>query len=108
MVRRSRDEWRGLFEAHAQSGLTERKFCEERGVCPKHFNLRKKQLGWVRKAPKHMAPSAPPGTPVFVRIQKAPEGIRPEAGVVLRLGRGVWEFRDVPADWLAQVMVALA
>lgn len=47
MVKRSHEEWRGLFEAHANSGLTERAFCGARGLCPKHFNLRKKQLGWV-------------------------------------------------------------
>ena len=107
MVKRSVEEWRALFKAHGHSGLTERKFCVERGLCQKYFNLRKKQLGWAQEAPKRMAPSAPPGTPAFVRIQKAPEQIRPEARVLLRLGRGVWEFRDVPAEWLAKVMVAL-
>ena len=103
MVKRSVEEWDALFKAHAVSGLTERKFCEERGLSPKYFNLRKKQLGWARKE----RCASTPGTLAFVRIQKAPEEVRPAASVVLRLGRGVWEFRDVPADWLVSVMVAL-
>ena len=106
MVRRSREEWRGLFAAHAASGLTERRFCEERGVCPKHFNLRKKQLGWTREV------ESP-----FVRLQEIPSkevGHEPKAvanvmpSALLRLGRCEWEFRGVSADWLVSVMKALA
>jgi len=107
MVRRSGEEWRGLFAAHAASGMTERKFCEERGVCPKHFNLRKKQLGWGREG----------GSP-FVRVQQAPakevghEGKAApnvmHSSVLLRVGRYEWEFRGVSGDWVVSVMKALA
>ena len=98
MVRRNVEEWRELFEAHAQSGLTERKFCEERGLCPKYFSLRKKQLGRRRK----VLPDSP-----FVRVEKGPQEVHQAPRVLLRLGRCEWEFHDVPADWLAKVMVAL-
>ena len=104
MVKRTSKEWRGLFEAHAASGMTEIRFCEERGLCPKYFNLRKKQLGWGRET---HAPSS------FVRIQKGPIEEAPHApgllsGVVLRLGRCEWELRDVSGDWLVSMMKALA
>lgn len=100
MVKRTKEEWRGLFAAQASSGMTERVFCLDRGLCLKYFNLRKKQLGLATKAPR---PSP------FVRIQKAPplESTR-AASVVLRLGRCEWELRDVSADWLVSVMAALA
>jgi hypothetical protein len=80
--------------------MTERDFCQARGLCPKYFHLRKQQLGLARKAPR----SSP-----FVRVQKAPrlESARAPS-VVLRLGRCVWELRDVSADWLVSVMEALA
>lgn len=100
MVRRSLDEWRGLFEEHARSGMTERTFCELRGVAPKYFNLRKKQLGWKAEAP---CPSP------FVLVQKAPPlEVSHVPSAVLRLGRCEWELRDVSADWLVSVIAALA
>lgn len=93
-----------MFEAHAGSGLTEIRFCEQRGLDRKYFNFRKKQLGWTREA--HFPSS-------FVRIQKgaAEEPVHaPNAApsVVLRLGRCEWELRDVAADWLVSLMKALA
>lgn len=101
MVKRTVEEWRGLFEAHAASGMTERRFCEERGLCPKHFNVRKKQLGWVRDGGLALP---------FVRVQQGPakEVAHAVPSVLLRLGRCEWELRDVSADWLVDVMKALA
>ena len=100
MVKRTVEEWRGLFEAHAGSGLTERAFCVDRGLCPKHFNLRKKQLGWAAKVPRASA---------FVRLQATPpKEVHLVPNVVLRVGRCEWELRDVSADWLVNVMKALA
>jgi hypothetical protein len=104
MMKRTSEAWRRLFEAHAASGMTEISFCEERGLCPKYFNLRKKQLGWAREA---HSPSA------FVRVQKGPAEEATHApdlmsGVVLRLGRCEWELRDVSAGCLLQLMKALA
>ena len=62
MVKRTETEWRGLFEEQARSGMAQRRFCSARGLCPKYFSLRKKQLGWA---------SDVPGPSPFVRIQKA-------------------------------------
>lgn len=100
MVKRTKEEWRGLFAEHASSGMTERGFCLDRGLCPKYFHVRKKQLGCATKAPRRSP---------FVRIQQAPalESARTPS-VVLRLGRCEWELRDVSADWLVSVMAALA
>lgn len=110
MVRRSREEWVGLFEEQAGSGLTEKAFCEERGLCPKHFNLRKKQLGWARKA-SGLLTNAP--VPAFVRVEKGPraETLRAaiaEPRVLLRLGRCEWELRGMSEDGLLRLMAALA
>ena len=71
MVKRTEEEWRGLFAEHASSGMTARGFCLDHGLCPKYFHLRKKQLG---SATRTKAPRISP----FVRVQKAPplEGAR--------------------------------
>lgn len=104
MVRRSEDKWRGLFEEHARSGLTEEAFCEKRGLSPKYFNLRKKQLGWRRKG---SAASA------FVRVEKAARKEVPgvqaaEPRILLRMGRCEWELRGLSEDGLLRLMAALA
>ena len=104
MVKRSHEEWRGLFEAHAVSVMTERAFCVAWRLCPKHFNLRKKQLGWVGKGS---------AVSTFVRVEQAPakEALRVHIGepqVVLRLGRCEWELRGLSEDGLLQLMKALA
>jgi len=104
MVRRSREEWRGLFEEHAGSGMTEKAFCEKRGLCPKHFNVRKKQLGWARKGAVASA---------FVLVEKgssrdAHRVHAEEPRVLLRLGRCEWELRGMSEDGLLRLMAALA
>lgn len=120
MGKRSEGEWRGLFEAQVRSGMTERGFCREQGLCAKYFGKRKKQLGWGVEVPGLSVPaSSTPAssTPAlstpsaFVRVEKT--GKEMPAGVafprvLLRLGRCVWEFQNVPLDGLAQVMAALA
>lgn len=104
MVIRSREEWLELFSEHARSGMTARAFCGARGLCPKHFSLRRKQLGWPRKEDPASA---------FVRVEKAAPREAPkvrgaEPRVLLRLGRCVWELQGVPVDELARLMGALA
>ena len=46
---RTEEEWRSLFELHQQSGLSQSHFCQEQGLCPKYFSLRRKQLLGGRK-----------------------------------------------------------
>lgn len=43
MKRRTQEEWRALFQAQTESGLTAAAFCREQGVCPKYFSLRRRQ-----------------------------------------------------------------
>lgn len=112
MVGLSREEWVGLFEEHGRSGLSEKAFCEKRGVCPKRFNLRKKQLGWARRG------AVVPAIPAFVRVETAAAKAAPRAQVaeiqsveprvLLRLGRCEWELRGMSEDRLLRLMTALA
>ena len=44
MVRRSQAQWHALFREQAASGLKAATFCRARGVCPKYFSLRRRQL----------------------------------------------------------------
>ena len=44
MAKRSKSEWRTLFEEHDASGLSAAAFCRERGVDAKYFSVRKRQL----------------------------------------------------------------
>ena len=44
---RSDEEWSRLFTVHSQSGQSAASFCKDKGLCPKHFSLRRKQLGYV-------------------------------------------------------------
>jgi transposase-like protein len=44
MKRRTTDEWRTLFAAHASSGMTAAAFCHEHGLNTQYFGKRRKQL----------------------------------------------------------------
>ncbi|MEM9004588.1 MAG: hypothetical protein AAGE59_13830 [Cyanobacteria bacterium P01_F01_bin.86] len=44
MAKLSEQEWRVLFQQHADSGLSANAFCKQHKLCPKYFSLRKKQL----------------------------------------------------------------
>lgn len=46
-IKRSQLEWQQLFEMQAESGLSQAQFCRENRLCPKHFGLRRKQLGFT-------------------------------------------------------------
>ncbi len=45
MKKRNEQEWRDLFAQQATSGLSAQQFCKTNDLCPKHFSMRKKQLG---------------------------------------------------------------
>ena len=102
MIRRTQKEWQALFAEQAASGLSAHQFCAPRGLCPKYFSLRKKQLQGV---------SSPALAPAFIRVQKstvvsaAPSEV---AHAVLRHGRSELELRAVSPRWLADLLVALA
>lgn len=44
MTRRSQAQWRELFREQELGDLNAAAFCRARGVCPKYFSLRKRQL----------------------------------------------------------------
>jgi hypothetical protein len=99
MKRRTRAEWQALFTEQADSGLSAQQFCEQYGICPKYFSLRKQQLqATVRD------------TAAFVRLKKTAPVAMPEtiATVVLRHGRSELELRAVSPEWLSRLLVALA
>jgi len=56
MIKRSEAQWQALFQQHKVSGLSAAEFCRQQSLCPKHFSLRKKQLG-VKPAFVQVKPS---------------------------------------------------
>lgn len=91
MVRRSEAQWRGLFEAHAQSGLSAVAFCKEHQLCPRYFSLRKRQL-------------LQPGSPFVEAVASKSE----EASIRLRYRDTVLHLGgDVSPQWVAQLIRAL-
>ena len=99
MKRRTREEWQALFTEQAASGLSAQQFCEQRGVCPKYFSLRKQQLQSPVKAAS-----------AFVPVQKtAPVTMLDSTATVrLRHGRSEVELHAVSPEWLSRLLVALA
>ena len=61
MIKRSEAQWQALFQHHKASGLSAAEFCRQQSLCPKHFSLRKKQLGikpvFVQVTPSHATTS---------------------------------------------------
>lgn len=46
MVKRTVEQWQTLFRQHDESEQLASVFCRDKGLCPKYFSKRKKQLGW--------------------------------------------------------------
>lgn len=69
-IRRTRVQWRALFAAHKQSGLSSTEFCRARGVNPKYFSLQRRQLGLpvLAKQRRGRSVSAEPVAADFVRV----------------------------------------
>jgi len=73
MVKRSKADWRVLFQEHESSGLTAAEFCRRQSLCPKHFSVRKRQLNWkssgafVQVKPV-LNPAKTPESEVSIRI----------------------------------------
>lgn len=44
MRRRREEEWKALIEEQARSGMSQAKFCEERGITVSSFQWRKRKL----------------------------------------------------------------
>ncbi len=50
MARRTREQWQGLFQAQAESGLSATEYCRRRGINPNYFFQRKSELCQKREA----------------------------------------------------------
>lgn len=44
MKKRTETQWRALFAEHDEGNLSASAFCKAKGLCPKYFSLRRKQL----------------------------------------------------------------
>jgi len=95
MIKRSTAEWHTLFNEHKQSAQSAAAFCRERGLCPRYFSKRRKQL-------TKGAPTATPHAFVPVTVTKPIEPVRIE----LQLGEA--PVLTLPASisptWLADLI----
>lgn len=103
MKRRSHDEWRVLFAGQEASGLSAAEFCQQNDLCPKHFSLRRKQLGWE---PDKIGTG-------FVRAHLKRDlvdvVVAAPSSLVIHCSAGQLAFGVLPQPgWLAQLLKALA
>lgn len=100
MKKRSREEWRELFTQQEASGLSAAVFCKQNDLCPKHFSVRRKQLGWK-------AGEVETG---FVRaVKQETDAHRMTTSLVIHCHVGQLVFGALPQPgWLAQLLKALA
>jgi len=99
--------WRGHWQAWAESGVSQRAFCTQHGLCYATFSY------WRQRA----RPAASAGAPAFVRVvvggrpaPQAPVAAPGErAGIELRLGteRTIVVARGFDASELARVIRVL-
>lgn len=97
MKKRSVAQWQALFAEQLASGLSARQFCLQRGVCPRYFSVRRRQLS---------APSATAFVPLRREVPVAVADASPT--LLLRHGRSTLELRAVSPAWVSQLLVALA
>jgi len=71
MKRRTTEQWQALFAEHERSGQSAAAFCRERGLCPKYFSLRRKQLspGPGREGVSAFVPVTAPSASPAARIE---------------------------------------
>lgn len=101
MVRRSPMQWRALFREQQTSGQNAATFCRARGLCPKYFSLRRRQLSAVLESDAIPA-TASAFVPVTVRKST-------DASVEIRLGATLSLHIPVTVSplWLVQVLHGL-
>lgn len=73
MSKRTPEQWHKLFAAQTASGLSQRQFCKEHQLCPKHFSLRRRQL--IVKPPSSLIKVQPPRAPSSSSISLHYQGI---------------------------------
>jgi len=97
MTQRTQQQWLALIEEQKLSGLTQTKFCEEKGINPKYFSLRRSQL----KTGRRLVATKPPA---FVAAQIKP---RLDSIEVVHQRTHLKLPISVSADWLAQFVLKL-
>lgn len=101
MARRSQAQWRELIREQAASGLNASAFCRARGVNPKYFSLRRRQLS-SDAPPSDATATLPAFAPIT--IQRATEAI----AVEVRLGTLSLRVPiAVSPRWLVEVLHGL-
>jgi len=97
MTQRTQEQWLALIKEQKLSGLTQTKFCEDKGISPKYFSLRRSQL----KTGQSMVRSKPPAF-VAAKIQPRFDGIE-----VVHQRTHLKLPANLSADWLAQFVLKL-
>ena len=104
MIKRTSEQWYELFAQQMASGLSAQQFCKQNDLCPKHFSVRKKQLGFV----------TPKASGDFIRVVKKKTSLPPPVSrdkdiqCIFRRGDCTLHFDAIPStEWLAQLLRAL-
>ncbi len=91
---RTQSDWLALIEEFEQSGLTQAKFCAERGLNAKYFSLRRARL---------KAPPEPSGFSLAVVAESKPSG-----EVTIHYGPVMVKLPASDTNTIAQLVKALA
>lgn len=102
MIRRSPTQWHELFREQEVSGLNAAAFCRTRGMCPKYFSLRRRQLSGGA-LPQDTTATMPVFAPVTVRRSAEAPALEVRLGTTLSLRVPV----AVSPRWLIEVLHGL-
>ncbi|MHB8697681.1 MAG: IS66 family insertion sequence element accessory protein TnpA [Sulfuricaulis sp.] len=102
MVRRSPTQWHELFREQEASGLNASAFCRTRGMCPKYFSLRRRQLSDAVMLQDTTA-TIPVFAPVTVRRSAEAPALEVRWGTTLSLRVPI----AVSPRWLVEVLHGL-
>ncbi len=102
MTRRSQEQWCELFREQEASGLNAAAFCRGRGVCPKYFSLRRRQLS-SGAASNDTTAALTPFVPVTVQRPVEAMAVEVHVGAALSLRVPI----AVSPRWLIEVLHGL-
>ena len=102
MIRRSPTQWHELFREQEASGLNAAAFCRARGVCPKYFSLRRRQLS-SGAVSDDITATMPVFAPVTVRRSAEAPALEVRWGTTLSLRVPI----TVSPRWLIEVLHGL-
>ena len=99
MKRRTQAQWRELIQEQKTSGKTAVEFCQEHGLCPNYFSLRKSQLS-------RATPPTPKPSFIAVNAQPAPAK-QLGLSLVLPDHSTLTLPATISAQWVAELLLAL-